>query len=78
MDMDTMKFLDIAVTITNDRSISSDDLLFLFDYVLEYLDEHNMHPSYEYLRVARDYLFSIASGDFIRDYREFDKMEGGE
>ena len=78
MDMVTVKFRDIALKITSDSSLSSDDLLFLFDYVLEYLDEHNIHPSYEYISVACDYLFCLASRDFIREHRESDKMEGGE
>lgn len=78
MDINAMKFRDIAVTILDDRPLSSDDLLFLFDFVLEYLDENNMHPSYEYLRLASDRLFLSASGKFLRDYRDFDKTEGGE
>lgn len=68
-------FRDIARAIMHDRPLSANQLLFLFDYVLEYLYEYNMHPSYEFLRIARERLSLKAAAECLRD---FDKKEGVE
>lgn len=68
-------FRDIARAIMYDRVLSANQLIFLVDCVLEYLYEYNMHPSYEFLRVARERLCLKAAGECLRDY---DKSEGGE
>lgn len=63
-----VSFRDISRVIMDDRSLSSDQLLFLIEYVLDYLHDNNMQSSYEVLCDARYHLVS----------RVYDKMEGGE
>lgn len=63
-----VSFRDISRVIMDDRPLSSDQLLFLIEYVLDYLHDNNMQYSYEYLCDARYHLVS----------RINDKMVGGE